>query len=194
VDGYVIVVLDRVASNARPVCDACAFKFAPELLTARSVADNVDSMLTKLDRQGEKHEKIEQPMVHLRQAMGDLTDNLMDRKVLPWSYFPVNSSTLMQEMEEIARRIPNDLKLRNAILGVAYRTPDDMAAMWEGEDFYISVTLPPWDDGHSAEARTRSVAELVSQELMFVGVPFEWDGGPRIRVIGTKSAAVASLC
>jgi len=61
-----------------------------------------------------------------------------------------------------------------------------------GEDFTIGVTLPPGDDGHDAEPRTRVVAEIVRQELMIYGVPFEWDGGSRIRVLGPQPAAVAA--
>ncbi len=181
--GYGITKL----GDATPVCDACAMKQTPELIPARAAANEAARVRWETGRQEATRvrEKTRLSPADRLDAMERVEENLDHRHIALVESCPVDRGLLMEEL--VGALDDNGFSTAD-LQGVAYISPDDTAAMHAGEDFTIGITLPPGDDGHDAEARTRAVAEVVWRELVIAGVPFDWRGDDQISVLGARSA------
>jgi len=166
---------------------------APELIPACAAANEAAHVWWEIGREQVQRvrKKTRMSPKDRLDAMERVEENLDDRKVVLIENCPIDRSQLM---EEIAWFLDHNEISSADLLGVAHISFDEMACMNAGEDFIIGVSLPPGDDGHDTEARARAITEIVRQELMILGIPFEHDRGPRIRVLGAQFADIAALC
>jgi hypothetical protein len=192
--GYAITKPGTLPDGA-PVCDVCAMKYSPELISARAAANEAARVAWEIGRREAERIRKGSPMTtgERLDAMEKVEENLMHRRVALIEDCPADPSLLGEGIVDAL--LDNGVE-PHAVSGVACITAEETAAMRRGEDFFIHITSPPDDDRLNEEGERRwleAVGEIVHQELTIAGVPHAWTGGGSLLVRGREPDAPGSL-